>query len=172
MLPAKRARGGEVRGYQSLNAGLRFALCGWLAAFLLAGCGSSKPQPPEFSLRSVTLDVSPRANNYAPVAVDLVILADPTLVDHLVKMPAAEWFTKREQYQRDYPLEIAVMSWELVPGQMVSPVPVDLDTLDKPAWAVFIFANYLESGPHRVRISTQKDARVHLQENDLVLEAN
>jgi type VI secretion system protein len=105
--------------------------------------------------------VSPQANNNNPVAVDLVLVSDKELFKELMKMPASEWFEKRNQIRLDYPKEkgLEAGSWEWVPGQVVrlSPMPVKLEITGG-----IIYARYFTPGAHRARIDPRKPAIVNL----------
>jgi type VI secretion system protein len=104
---------------------------------------------------TVKVDVSARANNNNPVALDLVLVKDKKLFKELMKISAAEWFEKRSQYRLDYPKEIGLSagSWEWVPGQVVTIEPIPFKF--KVAGGL-VFANYLTPGAHRAVIDASK----------------
>src|ERR1043166_2314528 len=54
-------------------------------------------------LLPMQVSVAPALNENAPVAVDLVVVYDAKVLDALLKLPAAEWFTKKQQFVKDYP---------------------------------------------------------------------
>lgn len=89
------------------------------------------------------------ANDQSPVPLDMVLVRDPALVDVLNGMTARVWFETRDQIARDNPTGFEVVTWEVVPGQ-------HLDTAfpfrNNKGIALFVFANYLSPGAHRVRV--------------------
>jgi len=112
----------------------------------------------------VTIDAA--ANENSPVAVDLLLVYDDKLVDALVAMPAAEWFSKKEQYVADHP-KVIVQGWEWVPGQAVEPFKVPY----RPgARNVVLFADYQSEGAHRAVVGRPKPFRIVLGERDLSIE--
>lgn len=110
---------------------------------------------------NLKVHVSPQANNNNPIAVDLVLVSDQNLFKELMKMPASEWFEKRNQIRLDYPKEkgLSAGSWEWVPGQVVQldPMLVKLEITGG-----LIFARYFTPGTHRARIDPRKMTVVNL----------
>ena len=137
-----------------LLAGLALALggCGAVSG-IVAGTKSMlglgpKPVTPDWE--SLALRADPDANGNSAVAVDVVLVKDQALLDALVQMPAAKWFNSRADLQRSYPEGLAVISYELVPGQTVK-----LKTAqwrEHAAWAALVFAGYAAAGEHRARL--------------------
>src|SRR5215210_4630396 len=117
---------------------------------LLSACGVRVPLRPASKL-TIKVAVSPQANNNNPVALDLVLVKDKKLLKELMKLPASEWFQKRNQYRLDYPKEtgLSAGSWEWVPGQVVK---IDPMTLRNKFSGGLIFANYFTEGSHRALI--------------------
>jgi type VI secretion system protein len=110
---------------------------------------------------TVKVNVSERANNNNPVALDLVLVKDKKLFQELMKISAAEWFEKRNQYRLDYPKEIGLNagSWEWVPGQVVTIEPIPFKY--KVAGGL-VFANYLTPGAHRAVVNAGKPVVITL----------
>lgn len=128
---------------------------------MLGGCGAART----IGLEDVTIQAAPDANGNGAVAVDVVLATRPGSAEQVAKLPAAEWFRRRAQLQRDNPDGLVVMSWELIPGQSVTaPVrPIALDA--------YIFALYSSPGDHRVRLATEDgEARILLQATGFVVE--
>ncbi|HYG10783.1 MAG TPA: hypothetical protein VD835_12605 [Pyrinomonadaceae bacterium] len=109
----------------------------------------------------VQVDVSPRANNNNPVALDLILVKDKKLFKELMKISAAEWFEKRSQYRLDYPKEtgLSAGSWEWVPGQVVQIDPI---TFKEKFAGGLVFANYFTPGTHRAVIDPGKPVVIKL----------
>jgi type VI secretion system protein len=107
----------------------------------------------EVKLDSVTFVTAPNANDNSPVAIDLVIAYDPMLLAELIKLPARQWFERRDQFRRDYPETIQVESWELTPGQTLAGRPIDVR---RQSTGAVVFANYRAPGEHRVRVGKEK----------------
>lgn len=72
----------------------------------------------------LNVTISTDANQNSPLPVDLALVSNKELLKTLAQMPVADWFAKRSQLQADQAKELAVKSWEWVPGQAVGPVPV------------------------------------------------
>jgi type VI secretion system protein len=140
--------------------------CGLCASFLLAACVPKVVR--STSKLMVQVDVSPRANNNNPVALDLVLVKDKKLFKELMKISAAEWFEKRNQYRLDYPKETGLNagSWEWVPGQVVKLDPI----LFKEKFAGgLVFANYFTPGTHRAVINPTKPIVITLGAEDITV---
>lgn len=129
-----------------LTPALLALLFGWMV--LLAGCSFRAER---VGLNSLTLDVAERANNDTPIAVDFVAIRDPALLQLLSGITASQWFSEREQYQRDYRQLFSVWSLELVPGQFrdVREFPFSGDK----ASGLLVFAGYNTPGAHRLRLN-------------------
>lgn len=142
--------------------GVLGAACGGLAlaalAPALAGCALWSGGP-SVQIDRVALTAEPAVNNDSPVAVDLVILYDTALLPQVGTLPARDWFARREQFMRDFPLDLQVVSWEIVPGQSLPAQPVGRRGN---ARAGFIFADYFAPGDHRLRLAEQSAIRIRL----------
>lgn len=144
--------------------------------FTLSGCGI-RPRNVE-----VRTNIASMANQNEPVAVDLLLITDKQLVKDLLKVPANEWFAKRNQYKQDYPDQlIEGGSWEWVPGQNIPIQMLALTERNKVVrkvipkrfqkiQAVIIYANYSTPGAHRVRLAPYQDIKINLMENDFTVE--
>ena len=145
------------------NFRLMTVCCMVLLASLLAGCA----MPSFLSFKGdkvkwpqVTLSASDDVNNNSPIAVDVVLVTDDTLVARLAELPAGKWFSARDDLANTYPDGLRYRSWELVPGQQLT---IPGTTFQGPRVAgAFVFANYPAPGAHRVRIE-QFSARLAVQ---------
>lgn len=127
-----------------------------LLPLALSACGLMRST---LSIRSIAFRVADNANGNAPIPVDLVLISDDAVTPPVMGLTAAEWFQRREQFLRDFPGRIRVMSFELVPGSTVAARPVERSP--RPVAAV-VFANYQIPGAHRLRVSDQSDLVVSL----------
>ena len=132
------------RGAVVLAATLGLSACGFGAWSGLVN---------EVKLDSVTFVTAPNANDNSPVAIDLVIAYDSMLLAELIKLPARQWFERREQFRRDYPETIQIEGWELTPGQTLAGRPIDVR---RQSTGAVVFANYRSPGEHRVRVGKEK----------------
>ncbi|KPN91133.1 type VI secretion protein [Pseudomonas nunensis] len=140
----------------------RFFAC---AVFLsLAGCSLFGPR---VDLDNLTLDVAPRANDDTPIAVDFIAVNDPDLLKQLSGITARQWFTEREQYQRDYRQLMTVWGLELVPGQFIDKQPFPLG--GKRAAGLLVFASYNTPGAHRLRLDDQSNAWLKFDSREMTL---
>jgi type VI secretion system protein len=112
------------------------------------GLGGPRPTQPDW--KSLVVSAEPDANENSALAVDLVFVRDPKLVDILVATPAAKWFDMRSDTLRSFPEGLGVVSLELVPSQSLVISEAVLER--QRALAVFVFAGYAWPGEHRVRL--------------------
>ncbi|HYG86118.1 MAG TPA: hypothetical protein VD978_07650 [Azospirillum sp.] len=144
-----------------LNATRRSAAAVLALALAAAGCA----EKPTAMLESVSFTVAPAANDSTPIAIDVVAIRDKALVEKLAALTAAEWFAKREQTMRDNPTTLGLASWELVPGQTMK---TDLPW-QEPAWAILVYANYANPGPHRLRVPATRTLTLTAGDKDVEL---
>ncbi len=114
------------------------------------------------------ISIAEDANNNNPVAVDYVQVYNKELLDTILKMPAKEWFEKRDQLKRDYPgnESFASWSWEWIPGQEVEIKKLPVMTKAKGG---LVFANYFSKGDHRARIGPNKSFKLTLLKDSFVV---
>ncbi len=136
-------------------------MTGGLSACAVLGWG------PSVKLGAVTLDMTRRANDDTPLAVDFVAVKEPELLKVLQSLPAAKWFEQREQLQRDYPEGMKIWSLELVPGQHVETEEVPIH--GERAQGLLVFAGYASPGMHRLNLGEIRKAWIRLEEKDLRL---
>lgn len=137
--------------------------------FAIASTGSCSLWAPSIKMKTLKLEVAPAANNDTPIAIDFVVIKNADLLKLLLADTAAQWFEKREQYQRDYPGALRIWGLELVPGQRleISDIPIHGDR----ASGLLVFARYDTPGSHRLRLEAQRDVVIQLNSKDLVLAA-
>jgi len=140
----------------SLAAGLLLGACSMVPSWLGGG--------PSISRISIAAD--PDANRNSAVAVDLVMLTDPEAAAAIMKLSARDWFERRQQFTRDYPDGLRILSWELAPGQVLRDAPVDSPGGMTNA---IIFAGYRGDGDHRLRLGDVSRVRLLLDEKDVRL---
>jgi type VI secretion system protein len=112
--------------------------------------GLDKPHPKPQLWKSVTVVASSDANQDSPVAVDLVFVRDPALLEVLNTTPAAKWFATRTDLQRAFPEGVGVVSLEVVPGQTLR--LTDSARIHQLALVVLAYASYPPPGEHRLRL--------------------
>jgi type VI secretion system protein len=125
----------------------------------LSGCGSFA-RPGGIKTGEIIVTAALDANENSPVAVDVVLVYDPAVIEKLVSLPAATWFAEREQFLRDAPDGIDVLRHEIVPGTTQTITVSNVQRL-KASGAV-IFVNYLNDGEHRLRIDALETVRLQL----------
>jgi len=149
--------------------GLAWALpAAALALVPLTGCSTLFGPSPPVKVETVGFRVSPQANQNSAVAVDLVLVKQQILVDTIGKLSAADWFARKAQFQRDFPDDIVVVSWELVPGQVILPANV---RPDPKVWGAFFFARYAGAGEHRAAVGSDRSVIVTLDDDDLSIQS-
>jgi type VI secretion system protein len=138
------------------------ALC---AALCLAGCSGSMPR---VNVDSLSISVATQANLDTPIPLDAVLVRNPQLLDMLLGLPSARWFAQRDQLRRDYPKDLNVISYEVVPGQQIIDAKFGFD--GQRAAGVLVFAGYQTPGAHRVRLDGgPQKALLQLGDQDLQL---
>lgn len=161
--------GGEVISALRL-AGTRYGRlpsCGpmLLAVLCAFGCSASQPR---VKVEALSINVVAQANLDTPIAVDAVLVRNPQLFETLLGLPSAKWFAQREQLLRDYPKDLSVVSYEVVPGQQITDSAFAFD--GQRAAGVLVFADYQTPGAHRVRLDGgPSKAQLQLGDQDLQL---
>jgi type VI secretion system protein len=131
-----------------------------LLAFLaLVTAANTVPEASGQTKLVMKVIVASDVNGGNPVAVDLVLVTDETLLEELGKISASEWFKKRNQYRGAYLREIEVTSWEWVPAQAPKLEPI---TVKPGIVGGIIFADYSAPGQHRAVIDPLKSFVVSL----------
>jgi len=135
-------------------------ILGCLTFFLLS-CEHS----PDLIMDGVSIYTDPDLNNNSATAVDLVIIYDEDLVKHIGSMPACTYFASYQQLLLDHPTLLDIWHWELVPGQNVKNFSPPHDK--GRAFGAYVFANYLSSGNHRLRVTSDGVVSVLLTKDHL-----
>jgi type VI secretion system protein len=117
----------------------------------------------------LNVTLSPDANQNNPVALDLVLVDDQTLLKQISGMPASQWFQQKTQVERDHPGLTQLKSWQWVPGQMVDPITIPIRPNVKGA---LIFAQYFSPGAHRAALKTKGHVAINFQTNDFTVQAS
>lgn len=126
-----------------------------LGVTLLSGCSSVKnffgPAGTAYlEWKGLLVTAESTANQNTAVALDIVFVADPALLEKLSTLPASRWFAVRDDQLKTYPTALSVHNLELVPGQSRLLSAKDLGS---PRVAgVLLFANYRTPGEHRLRL--------------------
>lgn len=138
---------------------------------VLSACSTvSSLWSPESQTEDVTLVAAPDANNDFPVAVDLVAVTEAEFAQALAETPARTWFQQRESFLSNNANLIDVKSFELVPGQTMDEISYSWG--DRRSYsAIFVFANFMQSGTHRARIDQIDAPTIILGSNTLKLES-
>ena len=128
-----------------------------LCVSLLGGCGTVNSvmnligfKGTRLAWNEVVIDAAEGANQNSPVAVDIVFALEEASIERLTALTASKWFSTRADLQRTFPGTISYKSWELTPRQTLR---LPGSTFGSPnVVAVFVFADYLAPGEHRVRV--------------------
>jgi type VI secretion system protein len=114
----------------------------------------------------LTLIADPNANGDTAVAVDLVFISNQVVADQVAPLSAQEYFSRRDQLERDFPGGMQVSSWELAPGQIARDQPVNA-TCNRVR--TLLFARYATPGDHRQTLNGAKDIIVWLNQADFAI---
>jgi type VI secretion system protein len=134
----------------------------WLLILILSGCSLWQPT---VKLKSVQLEVTERANDNSPIAVDFVAVRDPELLKTLQILTAAQWFLNKPQILLDYPGKVKIWTLELVPGSLLATKAIPLS--GKPAVGLLMFAGYSSEGAHRLRLDETKKLKLKFSDNEV-----
>lgn len=140
-----------------------------LLSIALAACSVTKKVTSAFGGQlPVQVSIADDANEDSPIAFDTIVVYDKDLVDALLKMSATDWFAKKKQFLADHQNDVAVQSWEWVPGQIVEPLSIDYRPGAK---KVVFFAYYQTEGDHRAVIQPRQAAKIVFNDRDFSVEA-
>jgi type VI secretion system protein len=105
--------------------------------------------------QEVVIAAAEGANLNSPVALDIVLVLEEPALEKLAALPAAKWFQVRSDMLRTFPGTYIYKSWEVAPGQTLR---LPGETFGTPSVVgVFVFADYLTPGEHRMRVEQLQD---------------
>jgi type VI secretion system protein len=110
----------------------------------------------------VNVHASEEMNQRSPVALELLLVYNKTLLGELKQMSASTWFEQRDQVKDGYLAGKdfdSVLNAEVVPGHKIYPYQLPLKAK---ARAGVIFANYFSDGVHRRHFDPRKNFRIDL----------
>ena len=123
---------------------------------------------PDTDSQGIRIAVDQGANLDRPVALDLVVVFDKGLKVRLQAMSARAWFLAREQIGHDAPKSFRAWRWEVVPGQIRSPLSLGDDA--RPILGAFVFADFATPGEHRIQLETLSNIILHIKARDFSIE--
>jgi len=142
------------------------ALAACLVLLSLLGCSANSASWFGGST-TVTVTIDPGINQNLPIAVEVVIVYDATLLDKLAATSASGWFDHREQFRRDYPEGFISLYREWVPGQDVDSQEISFST---GARGGLVYADYQTNQENRVRFDPHQDIKIHLSESTFTVD--
>jgi hypothetical protein len=165
------SRGGKCRRFRTIDIikTCKILVAGVAFILLFAMCSAAGKVRSAFGGQlPLTVTVMPGANDDSAIAIDFVVVYDQKLLDEIVKVSAAEWFSKKSRFLADHPQELVVESREWVPGQPVAPLTIPYKIGAK---KIVLFADYHSAGEHRAVVPPQQSSVITLGETDLTVEA-
>jgi type VI secretion system protein len=99
---------------------------------------------------------------------DLVIAHDDAIFSELMKVTASDYFIRKQQILRDNTGLLEVMTFEVIPGQTLPDIPINISTVN--AKGAVIFANYHTQGDHRFRLGSQQKLLIRMKNLNLELD--
>lgn len=135
--------------------GLAALICACLASS--EGCAMLGMRGAHVGWREFTFIAAPDMNRNSPVAVDVVLVSSPDVLEKVMALTAAQWFVSRADLAATFPRDIRYRSWEIVPGQSI--VADKRTFAGSRVIAALVFANYDAPGAHRIRLD-RLDGRV------------
>jgi hypothetical protein len=153
-----------LRPYLRLVVVPSLLLCGCALKHPVASIKQAVGVKPSIELQG---NVAPDANANSVVPFDIAVVQDKNTAKELAKMDASTWFSAKGRcsFIGGKKPKLEFHSWEFVPGQSFElhvVVPAD-------AKAVFGFAQYASSGPHRVDFAVSGDQTFELATNGVHL---
>lgn len=146
---------------------LHYSFILWILVVLfLSACASTPVQT-----RRMQFKIAPALNSNTPLALDVVVIYDKQVAKAVEKLSARQWMERKPQFKRDYPLQLRLWEWELVPGEVLPEFDLTAKALDR-AEGILLFADYATPGLHRARLDPFEYVLVHLGENDMQLYAD
>ena len=121
----------------------------------------------QVDIGSIAIETEDGANKGAPIAVDLVLVYDASLIPQLESESADAWFKGKAELMTNAANSLSIMSWTIAPGDEVPETEIDA----RPGvLAAFLFANYSVKGDHRLRIDGSGALKVTLGATDPTFE--
>ena len=138
---------------------------------LLVGCSMAKgivtylmPKSGPAELSRLSIEAEKRANDNAPVALDVVVVLEQKAFELLSTLRAADWFGARRDLMRQYQQQLVVHSWEVVPGQRLEVLV--LPATEKVIVGTLVFADYRGDQAYRADVTGVKEMRLNLGGDD------
>jgi len=119
----------------------------------------------EWRLKKISIVADKNLNQGLPVAVDLLFIDEPSVVDSLSKLKAIEWFLDRKDYIRKYKNQLKTISYEIVPGQVIKNIDIPY-SISADAVSIVIFADYFGEGSYNSVIKNKSEIIINLGPND------
>lgn len=142
-----------------------------VACLLMTGCSSLFKMESWKSLlikvetlQNVSIIADRDVNGGYPVALDIVVVTDGIVLNLLTGLRAGEWFAARADFQRQYQGKLAVLSWELVPGQVFPSVKMPPES--RTVVGVVVYADYFGERSYRASVQDQKKILLRLRRDD------
>lgn len=147
----------------------RFAAAALALLCVVALSSCSFPRVvPRVSVSTISFQATSDANQGYATRVDIVAVDGDPLVQTLSKETATNWFANRQQFLNANPGKVTVWSREVVPGQSAPPVSLNyFGRLDYDA--IFVFAEYLTVGDHRMMLGQFENPVVVLQDKSFTV---
>jgi hypothetical protein len=113
-------------------------------------------------IEELTLVAAPNVNYRTPIRVDVVIIKNDKVAEHISRLTARQYMKHRKQLKNDHPQDIKIRSFELPPGTSVIMTP---HYTKKEVESVFVFADYNNQKQNRWMIFAAECVVVNLLEN-------
>lgn len=115
-------------------------------------------------LEKVSFKVASDMNNNAPVAVHVLVVYNPDILEKLSKLPADKYFEQQVQLRKDFAENVDFFTWELVPNQNLSDQEITPTRVS--GLAAIVFARYSSPGDHRATLGEERHILIDLQKKD------
>lgn len=124
---------------------------------------------PKVYLKNISFSADQDANENRVVTVHLVVPKKPELYNEILKMDALAYFSITKQLQADYPNDLEVFTWEIVPGSSLQKQRILLKDFRGQGAIVFLQYGDEIPGIHRLVLPQKSSCKVLLKRNEAIL---
>ena len=121
------------------------------AILLLTACASQNDDlrlAPGTDLKNISIISHANLNHNTALRLDLLVIYDKSLFDHMKELSATNYFSTVEQIRRDNKGLVHIFRWEMVPLQLLEGYMPSI-TQRRKVWGTIFFADYHTSGLHK-----------------------
>ena len=100
--------------------------------------------------KSLDILIGENANMDYPIAIDVVLIKNDTLLKKILELDSNKWFEQKNTLLKTFSDDIVIRSWELAPGDGVAVANEFFK--DERVSGALVFAKYFNDGDYKARI--------------------